>query len=256
MKNLKRSYRDSRAGKEFLNCLPTLCICAINSLLLIFSHCLLSFTRTLCNSCINFGSFFFMSNLLRRRYLNYRVSLLPVNLNDFQFGFYFDHMFKVPAYQCGNIINSCDSDVEGIGKILFRNNLSIAVDLSKLPGFFGDRKKLYLVFVDNVFKNLSFGRIGRIFNLLNSYVGNIQGITKYPSVFEESGCFNYNFRILRVQPVYNRCINVYPHDPNNSMKYKVSQEYANWDINADINKDNAVNISDLVVVARNFGREA
>lgn len=101
----KESYRKSRGtrkdyleleeSKDFLNSLPSLCIWARNSLFDILSHSLLNCALILWSSCINFGSLFFMLNLHGGRYFNHRVTLLAVNCNNGQFGFYFNHMFKI-----------------------------------------------------------------------------------------------------------------------------------------------------------------
>lgn len=94
-----------------------------------------------------------MLNLLGRRYFNYRVALLAVNSNDGQFGFYFDHMFKIPAYQYWNVVNGRYSYVKSIGKIFPRYNLGINITLGKLSHLFSDGKNFYLIFFDNIFKN-------------------------------------------------------------------------------------------------------
>ena len=209
------SYREEEVvlleDNDCLKHLPILCVWARNSLSDIFSHFLLNFALIRCSSRINFGSLFSISNLFGGRYFNHRISLLPVDSNNFQFRFYFNHMFKIPTNQDGNIIDRRYGDMQSIGKIFFRYNFGVDIILGKLSCFFGNGKKLYLVFFDNAFKEYLFRFLRRLFDFLYSYFRAIEVVIKQAGILKESRCENFHFRILSVQPVYDRSINIYPH---------------------------------------------
>jgi len=209
------SYREAgwflRERRDCLKCLPTLRVWARNSLSDIFSHSLLNFALIRWSSCINFGSLLFMSNLFWGRYFNHRISLLSVNSHNFQFRFHFNHMFEVPTNQDGNVVDRCYGYVESVREIFFRYNLSINIVLGKLSCFFGNWKKFYLIFFDNTFKKRLFGFLRCLFNFIYGYVGAVKGVVKQIDIFKELCCDDFYFRILSVQPVYDRSINVYSH---------------------------------------------
>ena len=136
-------------------------------------------------------------------------------------------MFKIPAYQYRDIVDSCYGDMQGIGRIFSRYYLSINILSGKAPCFLGKREELYFIFFDNILQKRFFRFLGRMINLVYRYLRPIKGIAKQTNILKELGGFGFNCRVLSIKAVNNRRININSHIPEDTIDYCPSQDKAN-----------------------------
>lgn len=229
---------------DCLNSLPTLFMCCKNSLSDIRAHSLLNSALIRWSSFIKSGSFLLiLSDLPWRGNFNNRIPLMKINSIDFQFCFYLDHVLKIPTCQNRNIIYGCNGYMKGVREISLRDNLSFNIPICQPPRLFHHRKNFYLVFFNGLFKKRFLRFLRRIFNFFYGCLQGIEVIIQETDAFKKLNSIGFNSKVLCIQPVYHRGINVYAHSLNLAQRFGDVKE----------NRVISARISSSLAIARQAG---